>query len=343
MAELLGFRGRGHTVGLVAPAPATIFAEAVKSDLPHATLSENRWAFPFAVTNTARWLREFHADVVNTHSSRDGWIVGLAARLARVPLVIRSRHFDVPVANPWLSRHLYATLADHLITTSPKVAADFRELFRLSDDRVTAIPTGVDVVKFSPEGPKASFEFPPEATGPLIGIIGVIRQAKGHPALFRAMRQLANGGFPMRCVVVGDRPNRALLEKYVGDLGLLDSVLFAGQRDDVPAILRALDVLAIPSLHEAIPQVGLQALATKTPVVASNVGGIPAIIRPGETGRLCAPGDAASLASALREALSDKAATQAMCERGRALVEREHTVEVMLDRLEKIYRRYLPA
>jgi glycosyltransferase involved in cell wall biosynthesis len=124
---------------------------------------------------------------------------------------------------------------------------------------------------------------------------------------------------------------------------LTSRVLFLGPRDDVPAILRSLDVLAIPSLHEAIPQVGLQALATKTPVVASNVGGIPAIIRPGETGRLCKPGDAASLAAALREALTDTTTTQAMCERGRALVEREHTVEVMLDQIEAIYRRRLSA
>ena len=341
MAELLGFRARGHAVGLLAPARATIFSEAAQHDLQRATLAENRWAFPFEVVRAARWLRAFRADVVNTHSSRDGWIVGLAARLARTPLVIRSRHFDVPVANPALSRHVYATLADHLITTSPKVAADFRALFHLSADRVSAIPTGVDVEKFSPEGAKAAFEFTAEAGGPLVGIIGVIRHAKGHTVLFEAMKQLADQGFPVRCVVVGDSPNRAALERRVVELGLSKCVLFAGQRDDVPAVLRALDVLAIPSLHEAIPQVGLQALATKTPVVASNVGGIPSIIRPGETGRLCAPDDAASLAAALREALSDKATTQAMCERGRVLLEREHTVEMMLDRLEEIYRRYL--
>ena len=341
MAELLGFRARGHTVGLLAPAQATIFSEAKRHGLARATVAEQRWAFPFEVVRTARWLRAFRADVVNTHSSRDGWIVGLAARLARTPLVIRSRHFDVPVANPALSRHVYATLADHLITTSPKVAADFRALFQLSADRVSAIPTGVDVEKFSPEGAKAAFEFTAEAGGPLVGIIGVIRHAKGHTVLFEAVKQLADQGFPVRCVVVGDSPSRAALERRVVELGLSKCVLFVGQRDDVPAILRALDVLSIPSLHEAIPQVGLQALATKTPVVASNVGGIPSIIRPGETGRLCVPGDAASLAAALREALNDKATTQAMCDRGRALLEREHTVEMMLDRLDEIYRRHL--
>lgn len=255
--------------------------------------------------------------------------------------MIRSRHFDVPVSNPWLSRQVYATLADHLITTSPKVAGDFRTLFRLPEDRVTAIPTGVDTVKFSPVGPRAAFEFPPEARGPLIGIIGVIRSAKGHMVLFEAIKQLTLHGLPLRCVVVGEGPYRVYAEQRMRELGLSGHVHFAGQRDDVPAILRALDVLAIPSLHEAIPQVGLQALATKTPVVASNVGGIPAIIRPGETGRLCLPGDAASLAAALREALTDTTTTQAMCERGRALVEREHTVEVMLDQIEAIYRRKL--
>jgi glycosyltransferase involved in cell wall biosynthesis len=330
-------------VGVVAPARATLFAEAVRHELPHTTLAKNRWAFPFAVAGTARWLRAFQTDVVNTHSSRDGWIVGLAARLARVPLVIRSRHFDVPVSNPWLSRHVYATLADHLITTSPKVAGDFQTLFELPEDRVTAIPTGVDTIKFSPAGPKAVFDFPPEASGPLIGIIGVIRSAKGHLVLFEAIKQLAQDALPVRCVVVGEGPYRVYAEQRMRELGLSDRVHFAGQRDDVPAILRSLDVLAIPSLHEAIPQVGLQALATKTPVVASNVGGIPAIIRPGETGRLCKPGDAASLAAALREALTDTTTTQAMCERGRALVEREHTVEVMLDQIEAIYRRRLSA
>lgn len=72
MAELLGFQARGHVVGVAAPERATLYAEAVKHDLPRITLAENRWGFPFAVVRTARWLRAFQADVVNTHSSRDG-------------------------------------------------------------------------------------------------------------------------------------------------------------------------------------------------------------------------------------------------------------------------------
>jgi len=343
LAELTGFQRRGHVVALIAPSEAQIVTRALAAGIRHEPLRVGRLRFPFEAVRLARWLRRERVDILNPHSSADGWLVGVAGRLARVPLVIRTRHFDVPVANPWLSGHVYATLADHLITTSPKVAADFRTLFRLRENRVTTIPTGVDPVKFSPSGPKAAFQFPAAATGPLVGIIGVIRHAKGHLVLFEAIQQLARLGLPVRCVVVGDSPNRASLEQHVGNLGLTQQVCFTGHREDVPNILRALDVLAIPSLHEAIPQVGLQALATQTPVIASNIGGIPAIIRPGETGRLCVPGDAASLAATLRVTLFETANTQSMCERGRQLIEREHTLEVMLDRLEEIYRHYLPA
>jgi glycosyltransferase involved in cell wall biosynthesis len=105
--------------------------------------------------------------------------------------------------------------------------------------------------------------------------------------------------------------------------------------------LRSLDLLVIPSLHEGVPQVGLQALACQTPVIGSNVGGIPEIIRPGETGRLFPVGDAAALAKTICEALENGPATRAMSDRGRALVLAEFSLEAMLDKIENLYRRYL--
>jgi glycosyltransferase involved in cell wall biosynthesis len=340
MAELVGFRNRRSEVWLIAPRRAELFRRAEQAGISCEPLAEARWKFPFSVLKVAAWLRCIRPHVVNTHSSRDGWLVGLAARLARVPLVIRTRHFDVLVPNRWLSRHAYATLCDHVITTSPKVAAEFRELFRLPEDRVTVISTGIDLAEFSPEGPKAELKLR-ASDGPLLGIIGVIRRAKGHVILLEAARRLCDASFPVRCVFVGDGPNRPAVEEKIRELNLGDRVLFTGERDDVPAALRALDVLAIPSLHEAIPQVGLQALACKTPVVASKVGGLPEIIRPDETGRLVPPGDPPALAAAIRETLEQPAVTRALAARGRALVEEQHGLEAMLDRIEAIYRRRL--
>src|SRR5206468_251537 len=110
------------------------------------------------------------------------------------------------------------------------------------------------------------------------------------------------------------------------------------------AVLRALSVLVIPSTdHEGVPQIGLQALATKTPVIGSDVGGIPEIIRPGETGRIFPARDAFSLARAIRETLDHPESTRAMAERGRAMVVATHSLEAMLNKLDALYQRYLPA
>jgi glycosyltransferase involved in cell wall biosynthesis len=341
LAELTGFQKRGGEVRLLAPANSQIFRRSKMADIRCEPLAEARWQFPFAVLKVAAWLRRVRPDVVNTHSSRDGWLVGLAARLARVPLIVRTRHFDVPIPNPKVSRWVYTRLADHVLTTSTKVAAHFQELFGLPPDRISTIPTGIDLKLFSANGPTVEL-MPKERRRdrPLVGMISVLRLAKGHETLFQAARCLRDSAFPVHCIIVGDGP-RTYLDQKVREMGLTDAVTFLGHRENIPAVLRAINVLAIPSLHEGIPQIGLQALATKTPVVASNVGGIPEIIREGETGRLVPPGDAVALARAIREALTDTAASAAMAERGRALVEREHSLDAMLDKLDVLYRRYL--
>jgi glycosyltransferase involved in cell wall biosynthesis len=153
---------------------------------------------------------------------------------------------------------------------------------------------------------------------------------------------LGDEGFDARYVIVGEGPRRREIEQGIRDLQLGDRVLMTRHREDVPDILRALNLVVIPSRHEGVPQTGLQALAAGTPVVASRVGGIPQIIRHGETGRLVPPDDPVALADAIRESLTMRAASGAMVERGRALVEREHSLDAMLDKLDAIYRKSLP-
>jgi glycosyltransferase involved in cell wall biosynthesis len=103
-----------------------------------------------------------------------------------------------------------------------------------------------------------------------------------------------------------------------------------------------MDVLVIASTkHEGVPQIGLQALATRTPVVGSDVGGTPEIIRDGETGRVFPAGDAAALAQAILDTLRDSG-TRALTARGRKLVEAGHSLESMLDAIETVYNRLVP-
>ena len=344
LAELLGFRERGSDVWLLASPDAQIYSRAAVARIPARALDVNKLHFPFEALRLARWLKQTRPDVLNTHSSRDGWVVGMAGRLARVPLILRTRHIEVAYPNRWVSRHAFITLADHILTTSRKMAAHLQQTLNLPDGRVTTIPTGIDLKRFVPNGPKVELPLGNARPGaPVVGMISILRSWKGHSTFLQAARILIDSGLAARFVIVGDGPMRQQIESQIAELKLAEWVGLAGHVEDVPGVLRALSVLVIASTrHEGVPQIGLQALAMKTPVVGSNAGGTPEIIRAGETGRIFAAGDAPALGAAIRETLEAREFTEALCDRGRALVEEKHSLDSMLDRIENLYLRYLP-
>ena len=344
LAELRGFQNRGSQVWLLAPRESRVFERAGSASIPAIHLPPGRLRYPFEMVRLALWLRKHRIQILNTHSSRDGWLLGMAGRLARVPLIIRTRHIDVTYPNRGLSRHAFTTFADHILTTSQKIRAHFQEIFHLPDGRISVVPTGIDPQLFSPVGSKAELPFEKSSGLPVVGMVSVLRSWKGHATFIEAARLLVKEGFAARYLIVGNGPGRERIHHQIADLSAANQMKCLGHREDVPEILRSLSVLIIPSTrHEGIPQIGLQALATKTPVIGSDVGGIPEIIRPGETGRIFPAENAQALAAAIRETLFEKDATAKMTETGRKLVESRHSLEAMLDELDGIYRRWLPA
>ena len=342
LAELRGFQERGSEVRLLAPEQSQVFQRARAAGLPTKHLDVSRLRFPVQVVRLAAWLRKERIEVLNPHSSRDAWLLGVAGRLARVPFIVRTRHIDVDYPNRWLSRHAFTALADHVITTSGKITKHFQEIFGLSANRISTLPTGIDLQRFHPAGPKAELakNHPP---GPLIGMISVLRSWKGHSTFLAAAQELVQSGFNGQFVIIGDGPIRSAIEAEIAALGLTQRVQLLGHREDVPEVLRALQALVIASTrHEGIPQIGLQALATETPVIGSDVGGTPEIIRPGETGRIFPSADSRALAQAIQETLTDEPATILLAKRGRTMVEQHHSLDHMLEKLEALYRRHLP-
>ncbi len=345
MAELTGFHRRGCQVSLIAHPQSQIMARAKVAGIRTHACTFDRRLLPYDVLRLALWLRREKIQIVNTHSSRDAWLLGMAARLAFTPLVLRTRHIDVIDRSPRVSRYKFTLMADHTLTTSDKITSYIRKTFKLPEARSTTLPTGIDLNLFQSEGARAEL---PVRRGPgappVIGMVSVLRSWKGHPLFFEAVRMLRDSGRDFQFVVVG---GGAPLEKYAAIArlhGVEDCVHFTGHREDVAEVLRALDVLCIPSLrHEGVPQIGLQALACGTPVVGSDCGGIPEIILEGRTGRIFPTGNASALAERIAETIDQQEQTQQMCSSGRALVESRHSLDSMLDRLHEIYGFYLDS
>ncbi|MBG85647.1 MAG: hypothetical protein CMO80_01950 [Verrucomicrobiales bacterium] len=344
-AELQGFKDRGSEVTLIAPAASKIFKRCTEAGIDCVELPQKKLKLVISIMRIARILRERRIEVLNTHSSRDGWFVAMSGRMAKTPFIIRSRHIEVTYPNRWISRHAFTTLADFIICTSDRIRDHLKMEFNLKDSKIETLPTGIDPSRFARKGPKhPNLEKLSTGGKKLIGMVCVLRSWKGHDVFIDAAKKLIENGLNADYVIAGEGPRRKRIAQWIEDTGYADRFHMMGHVDDVPTVLRSLDVLAIPSLsHEGVPQIGLQALACKTPVVGSHIGGIPEIIHHGETGRIVAADNVDELADGLRTALDETEATQRMSGAGRRVIEEKHSQAHMLDRLGEIYRQHLPA
>jgi glycosyltransferase involved in cell wall biosynthesis len=343
--EMEAMRKRGHSLYLAAPPISQIFQEADKSGFNPLELNSKRILFPFTILKLARALRRHQVQVVNPHSSADGWVAGLAGRLARTPLIIRSRHIEVDYPNRRTSRLAYGTLPHHVITTSERISKGLIERLRLKPDRVQCISTGIDLEKFDAKmAGTLHQELGLDSEVPLVGMISVIRSWKGHNYFVEAAKIVAVR-FPAVHFVVAGGGNDQRLEKirtWARAAKLESRFHLLSHRTDVPNLLASYSVLVLPSTgHEGIPQIILQSHAMACPVVGTTAGGIPEVVADEKSGLLVPTKDSPALAAAINRLLENKTFRSKLATRGQAMVKASHSEEHMCLQLETLYQRYL--
>jgi glycosyltransferase involved in cell wall biosynthesis len=345
-SELGWLKRHGHTAALLAPPGSHLGERAERAGIPVAWVPMPHALDPVAIFRIARRLRRQRAQILVTHSSVDAWIGGAAARLAGVP-VVRMRHLSVPVQSNPLSRAVYTRMCDMIVTTGEAIRRLLIQRLQLSPSKVFSIPTGVDLDVFRPDRIDPRYlrkELRFEAKAPLVGMVAVLRSWKGHLVFLQALREVQEHRPDVQAVLVGEGPFREVIQDGVRSHGLEATVRFLGHREDVAEILGGLDVVVSASTAaEGIPQALLQALAMGRAVVATDVGGIPEIIRHGETGWLVPPGEPAGLAKAILEALADPVRGRQMGALGRTIVETEYSLERMGERMERLYAKLASA
>ena len=196
------------------------------------------------------------------------------------------------------------------------------------DDKIRIIYNGVDLAQFRTStdlGVLAEFGF--AENDPVVGIVAVLRPEKDHVSLLRAARTVVDELTNARFLIIGDGPTRPQLEALCTELGITPNVHFAGSRDDVARLLPAIDVFALTSTSECFPISVLEAMACARPAVCSAVGGIPEVIKDGETGYLVPPKDPLQLAAGLLKLLRDPQTARRMGSAARARVEAEFDLD----------------
>jgi glycosyltransferase involved in cell wall biosynthesis len=359
-----GLRERGYDTTLVAGSLARgeDSMEFVANELavPVERLSElGRDISPLrdlqATLSLARIIRRERPTILHTHTAKAGAVgrvAALLARDARPPIVVHTFHGHVlrgyfgPVRSlgfrlleRWLARRTTA-----LVAVSPEVRDELVRLGVAPRDKFTVVRLGIElgerVAEHDGRGEmRRLLGIPPESF--TVGWIGRMTGVKRTGDVLLAFRALRERGVDARLCLVGDGPERDLLERRAHELGIMKSTLFLGYQEDVAPFYAAFDTLILPSGNEGTPVSAIESLAAGRPVVATRVGGVPDVVRDGEDGFLVETGAVDDLADALARLAADPDLRERMGAAGRERVLPRYAVGRLLDDVDRLYRSLL--
>lgn len=340
LLEAKGLKERGHEVTVICRESSKIKDEAIRCDIEVKTLPlRYPWDIE-SISRLYRFIKKRGFDVVNTHSGIDSWIGGISARLAGIPLLIRTRHLNIPLKRNIINFIHY--LPDIYITCGEDMRTNLIRNCGFPEDRVISIPTGVEEVFFDiKRGKEICRKYSIPDDSPVIANIGILRRVKGHEVTLRAVKGVINEIPNARFLIAGDGPRRKAIEGLVDELGIRGHVIFTGYVDDVRGIYAISDVVVLSSWSEGLPQSILQAMAVGIPVVATRVGGVPEVVIHEETGILIEPGDHESLSKGIIRVLKEHALRELIVNNAQKLVKNGYTATHMLDRIELLYKDLL--
>ncbi len=366
---LCRLRDAGHSVYLICPDDGPLPARARAAGIPVRIIPFPRrirhvHAAAAYIARVATWLRQERIDVVHNHLAPTNVWGRLAAYAAGIPVRLTQWPGPLPLEIP-ASRRIEMALAplDSAIIAASTATRRIYEAHGVMRDRIHLIYYGFPFDPFDPtiDGSAIRREFGIAPDAPLVSMIAYFYSPlkerslrglnvfngiglKGHEILIEAAACVRETNPNARFLIVGDALMPGEAERYkqklhrmVSDLGLQQTVIFAGKRDDVPHILAASDVVAVPSLSENVGG-AVEPLLMERPVVASAVGGLPDVVRDGETGYLVPPRDPEALANALARALAlPAAARRTMGRKGRAIVQELFDLRTTVRQTEQLY------
>jgi glycosyltransferase involved in cell wall biosynthesis len=299
----------------------------------------------------ARDIRARRLDVVHAHQYTPFFYGAIAGRLSGVsPRVIfteHGRHYpDVVSARRRLTNRLVLDrLADDVNAVCEFSAKSLAEKDGFRANRIQIIPNGIDLPRYAPVADRAGLRLR-LGLSPLrryITCVARLHPVKDHRTLLKAFSSIAALRPDVDLLLVGDGPLRSELESRARELGVMDRVHFLGVRQDIPEILRAVDIFALTSVSEAASITLLEAMAAERPVVVTDVGGNPELVRHGIEGLLAPRADPGAISAAFLRILDDPEVARAMGVAGAARVRTHFLLDQTIERYYELYRRAGPG
>ncbi len=328
-----GLRDRGHRVLVVGQPGSELLRRASASGLEVAGVPIRCDGAPWTVARLGRLFRSHGTTAVLCNRLKDLKAAGVAARLAGVGVVLKSRESDHPLRRRPHYRWYYDRVATGvLVNSQATLRTTMSSAPWLRPERVHLLYKGIDGERFGVQ---------PESPGRLaVGFAGSLDERKGVPLLMAAWSRVlaASGGASPVLRLAGDGPLRPALAAWRAGLHDPGSVELSGWVQDMPAFHGALALLAVPSRYEGFGLAAAEAGACGRPVVATRTSSLPEVVRDGETGLLVPPGDPDALAAAILRLLNDPGLRRRLGAAAAGHIRTRFDRAAMLTRLEGLLR-----
>jgi glycosyltransferase involved in cell wall biosynthesis len=291
--------------------------------------------------------------VVHTHCSKAGILGRLAAKVARVPIIFHTPHghvfyghFGLPASKLFLWIEKWFThFTDRIIALTEGEKEDYLNFCVGRPQQLLTIHSGVNLNRFRDnkidviEKKRALGLLP---NGFLIGFVGWLLPIKGPMHLLRAMSRVWTAHPDVSLVLVGKGDLDVDLRAEALHQNAVDRVKFLGWREDIEEVMQIFDILVLPSLNEGMGRVVVEAMAAGKPVVASNTGGIPDLVKHGHNGLLVPPGNEKALAASIRQLIDNPEKAKLMGQRGQVLCD-QFSSEAMVEKIDNLYQELLKS
>ncbi|MHC4944508.1 MAG: glycosyltransferase [Planctomycetota bacterium] len=317
--------------------------ESLLKENREALLLERKPGFdPGIIVKLRRELKNRKIDVIHAHNHTAFFYGTMAARMGGTKKIVYTEHGRTEPLS-WKARLAHRVLSRFVHQTI--VVADYLKDVLIREegfpkDKIRFIPNGIDDSPYL-EGDRSDTlrdELGLDRSTKLVGVIARLDPIKNHKLVLRAMKAVIAEEPSTRLLLVGDGPLKEELSQIVQkDPAIQDAVLFLGERNDVPNILKNLDMFVLPSLSEGMSLTLVEAMAASLPIVVTEVGGNPAIITHKVSGILVPSDDHESMAKAVLDLLRDDDLSSRLAEGARKRFEEEYTIGQMVKRYRQVY------
>jgi glycosyltransferase involved in cell wall biosynthesis len=290
----------------------------------------------------ARLLRDRSMHVMHAHEFAMNVYGSLLSKMTGIPIVA-TVHGKNYYWVKWRRRLAYQFVARQsmMVAVSEDLKRFLTQRVAIHPDNIRIVHNGIDLHRYtvSDRYNTVCKELGINGSQPVIGTVGNLYAVKGQAYLLRACAAVARAFPDFVLLVAGRGEQLGSLEEEARSLGIGGNVKFLGFREDVPSLLQAMDVFVLPSVSEGLPLSILEAMALRKPVVASNVGGIPEVVKDGVTGYLVPPKDPEALAEKILLLLHHPQIAADLGKSGQKRVQGAFSLEQMIQEYQSLYER----